>query len=167
LIGGFELVEVGHADDGGLAAENALRHRGYPLDDPSLTEIVIRYEDAAWLEHALNVLKRLLREQIAFEADIRIAAVQDQRIHQGIDGEIIFALGRSQEMPAVIDVSRHARVLIGMVRIPVDADTLNDRIDLDGIDVANSEVKRVIDVVAGARADDQLLLERRTSGALL
>ena len=55
------------------------------------------------------------------------------------------------------------RMVVGIL----DADALDDRVDLDGVDTADPVAQRVVDVIAGPRADDEFILERRAAGASL
>ena len=74
--------------------------------------------------------------------------------------------GGAQEMPAVVEMRRHARVLIGMIGMLVDADVLDDGIDLDRVEPLDAEAQRVRHVVARTGADDQHVLERRAAAVL-
>ena len=70
-------------------------------------------------------------------------------------------------MSTVVKVANHPRVGVWPVGIPDDADALDDRVDLDGVDTADPVAQRVVDVIAGPRADDELILEGRAAGASL
>jgi hypothetical protein len=93
--------------------------------------------------------------------------VQNQRVDQGVHDEVVFPIGGAQEVPPIVQVPHDARILVGVIGMKVDADVLDCRVDLDRIDAIGSEVRRVRDVVAGAGADDQHVLERRAPAVLL
>jgi hypothetical protein len=67
-----------------------------------LSEIIVHNEYAVGLEHPLDVGESLLGEKIAFETNIRITTVQDKGIDEGIDHNIVFAVGCAQKMPTVV-----------------------------------------------------------------
>ena len=89
--------------------------------------------------------------------------MQHQRIDQREDNQIVLAAGGTQEVPAVRQVHLHARILVGPVRVVVPAETLDDRVDLDGIDarIGRGPRQRAAHVVAGPRPDDENIVERR------
>jgi hypothetical protein len=62
--------------------------------------------------------------------------MQDKGVHEGIDYKIILAVGRAQKMPAVVQVGYYPSILVRMVWMIMATDILDDRIDLDGIDLA-------------------------------
>ena len=103
-------------------------------------------------------------EKIALEPDVGVAAVENERIHQRIDDEIVLTLGSSKEMPSVVEMTLDARVVVRPVGILGDADSLDLRIDFDRVDMPRPITQCMVDVIAGSCADDQHVLEGRSAG---
>ena len=166
-LGSFQRFLVRQRQHERLTAEHLGGHRGDALHNPALAIEVVHHEDAVRLQHAADILKGLLGEQIALQADIGVARVQDQRVDQRIDDEVVFLFGRAQEVPSVIKVGHDTRVRIGLVRMMMDADVLDDRIDLHRVDALHAVAQRVRQIVAGAGADHHDIVKRRAAAALL
>ena len=83
-----------------------------------------------------------------------------ERIGQGEDHEVVALVGVGQEGAAVVDVSGDALAVVGPVRVPLDADGLDARVDLDRIDVPRAPLEGQGHIRAASRADDQHLVER-------
>ena len=108
-----------------------------------------------------HVVERLLGEQVALEPDVAVAAVQDERIDQRVDDQVVLLVGRLQEVAAVVQVHDDARIVVGAVGMIALAEALDHRIDLDRVDARGAPREGAADVVARAGADDQHLAERR------
>ena len=91
--GGLQDLAVGEVEDDRLGAEHLGHHRRHPLHDPALPQVIVRHEHAAGLEDPCDVGERLLGEQEALQADVRVAAVQDQRVDQRIDDQVVLPVG--------------------------------------------------------------------------
>src|SRR6266516_2903480 len=116
-------------------AESFFSHRGDTRHNPALTEIVIRDKNAAWFKHPLDAGKCLFREQVALEANIRVGAVENQGVDQGVDNQVVLPISRTEKMPAVVEMFDNTRILVGMVGMVMDPDILDHRIDFDGVDM--------------------------------
>ena len=158
---------IGQADDGRRTAEGFFSHRGDTCHNPALTEIVIRDKNAAGFEHPSDAGKCLLREQVALEANIRVAAVEDQGVDQGIDDQVVLPIGHTEKMPAVVQVFNNTRILVRMVGMVMNPDILDHRIDFDGVDMGRAESQRVGKVVARTGADDQHIAKGSSAAVLL
>jgi hypothetical protein len=137
------------------------------LDDPPLPEVVVHHEDPVRLEHPFHVTECLDREQEALEAEIRIPAVEYERVDESVGDQVVRVVGDAEEVPAVVHVTNDARVLIGPVRMMPKTDVEDHGVDLDGVDSRDTEPKGVGDVVSGACSDDEHVLERRAGRVLL
>ena len=93
--------------------------------------------------------------------------MQDQRIDERVDDEIVFLIGRAQEMASVIEMRHDARIAVRMIGMVVAADVLDDGVDLDRIDVLGAEFQRVGEIVARPRADDEHVLKGLAAAVLL
>ena len=111
-----------------------------------------------------DVVHRLLREQVAFEADVAVAAVQHERIDQRVDDQVVLLVAGLEEVAAVVEVHEHARIVVRPIGMIALADALDHRIDFHGVDALGAPRQRAADVVAGSRADDQHLAERLGAG---
>src|SRR5262245_59293879 len=93
--------------------------------------------------------------------------MQYKRINQRVDDEIISTLGQAQEMSPIINMRSDARILIRSVLIEANADILDGGIDLDSVDMLDPIPQGMVDIVAGAGADDERILERLATAILL
>ena len=48
------------------------------------------------------------REQIAFEPDVAVAAVEHEGVDQRVDDQVVLLGRRPQEVPAIVEVHDHA-----------------------------------------------------------
>ena len=87
------VSRLGRLRTSASAAEGGAHRVLQARHDPSLPEIVVHHEHAAGLEPAPHIVHRLLREQIAFEADVAVAAVQHQRVDQRVDDQVVLPGG--------------------------------------------------------------------------
>ena len=114
-----------------------------------------------------DIGESLLGEQITFEPEIRVSAMQDERVDKGIDHKIEFTVSRAQKMPAVVQVRDNPSILIRMVGMIIAPDVLNHRIDLDGNDLARSKPQGMSEIISRSRADDQHVAKGAAPAMLL
>ena len=156
---------VRQRETSGLRPEDLLGHLRQPADDPALAVEVVHREHAAGLEPRLDVAERLLGEQEALQPEARIARVQHQRIDQGVDDQVVLAVGLADEAAAVVEVDRDPRVVVRAVR---DGRSRPSSLMTGSISTASTCLapvpERGGDVVARAGADDQHVVERRAAG---
>src|SRR5262249_17353990 len=112
------------------------------------------------LETTFDVFKRLAGEQVAFQPDIAVAAVQNQGIDQGVDDEIVFLVGRTQEIASIADMHGHPFVVIRLVRMIFFSQLQNSPINFHRIDVLGPPLESPANIIAGAGADNKYILER-------
>src|SRR5262245_11714071 len=82
-IRGPEHVASRQTQHDWLAAKDLFRHGGHTLYYPALAEIVVSDEDAVGLQHPLDVLKGFTGEEITFQSNIGVAAMQNEGIDEG------------------------------------------------------------------------------------
>ena len=116
------------------------------------------------LSFDLMILKRLLCEQKALQPQARITGMQHERIHQRVLDQVVLLVRFAGEAPAVIKVDRHPGVVVRMQRMIAAANFVQNRLDLDGVDVADLAGERCGNVVAGARADDHDVVKGTAAG---
>ena len=68
-----------------------------PRDDPALAEVVVHDEHAAWLQPLADVLERLRREQVTFQPDVAVAAVEHERVDERVDDQVVLLRRRMQD----------------------------------------------------------------------
>src|SRR5258708_145678 len=93
--------------------------------------------------------------------------MQDQRVDEGIRDQVVFSVGGTQKVAAVVEIADHSVVLVWMVRVKTNADVLYDRVDLNSIDSFHAISKRVCQVVAPASTDYHDVLKRRCAALSL
>ena len=96
----------------------------------------------------LDVFDRLTSEEITFQTNIAVAAVQHERIYQSVDDEIIFSLGRPQKISAIVKMNFDARILVWMIGMILGAQPIDRGIDLDGVNVLGAPLQSAADVIA-------------------
>ena len=79
-----------------------------PAHNPPFAEQVVHKEKAAGPEVAAHVRKGLARKQKALQAKIAVTAVQHQRVHQGVDDQVVLPIAGPQKVAAVVQVRRDA-----------------------------------------------------------
>ena len=86
-----------------------------------------------------HIVEGLRGEQERLEAQVRRGADERQRIGQGEDDEVVLArsLRRRNARPSSM-MRRDPRIVVRTVRVVADADLLDLRVDLDGIDMARA-----------------------------
>jgi hypothetical protein len=120
----------------------SLEHRRDAVHDPALAEEVIGDEPAAGLQDATHVLEGFLGKEKAFQPDAADTAVQDQRVDEGVDDQIVFLVGLAKEVPAVVQVQVDARVLVGAGRVMSHADPRDHGVDFDRVDMGTPPASR-------------------------
>ena len=125
-----------------------------PVDQPRLAVVVVHREGAVRLQMTPHGLHRLAGEQEGFEADLRGAADQRQRIRQREQDQVVLLVRAFQEGAAVVDVPRHARIGIRAIDVLFAADLEDAWIDVDCVDMPRPFAERDRHVRAGAGADD-------------
>ena len=135
-----------------------------PADEPWLAVVVVGDEHAVRLQDAPDVLERLAREQKALQTDARETRVQDQRVDERVDDEVVPSVRPAHEAAAIVDVHGDARIRVRLVRMIAPAQIVDGRIDLHGVDMLHAVTKRGGDVVSGPGADDQHVGEGSTAG---
>ena len=83
-----------------------------------------------------------------------------ERVRDRIQHEVVPPLGVVQERSSVLDVHGHPRILIRAVGVKVAAQPIEERVDLDGVDVSGSSRQSDRNVIAAAGPDDQHVVER-------
>ena len=83
-----------------------------------------------------------------------------ERVGDRVEHEIVALLGVVQERPSVLDVHGDAGVLVRAVGVVVATESVQQGIDLDGIDVPGAPRERDRDVVPTPRPDDQHVGQR-------
>ena len=148
----------------GLAAVDArrmperLRERGRVAFEHIRPVVVVHGERSTLLQVIADRTHRLQREQVALQTEPALPRDERQRVGQGEQDEVVASVGPLQERPAVVDVDRHPRVLVRMLRMQVAAEPLQHGIDLHRIDVLRAVGERQGDVVPAAGPDDQDVL---------
>ena len=132
-------------------AEGRLEHRIELGHQPRLAVVVVEDEDAVGGQVVAHRLEGLDGEQERLEPDVAGGADEGQRVGQGEDDQVVLLVGGAQEGPAVVDVARDPRIVVGMQGVMRHADLLDGRVDLDGVDVAGAVAERDRDVVARCR----------------
>ncbi len=136
----IEGVAAGQVEHQRVRAEGSAHRVPQARDDPALTEVVVHDEHAARFQPLLHLVHRLLGEQEAFEADVAVAAVQDERVDQGVDDRVVLLVAGAQVVAAVVEVHEHARVVVRLVGMVLLAEPLNHGIDLDGIHAHSASI---------------------------
>lgn len=93
--------------------------------------------------------------------------MQHERVDQRIDGEVILTVRLAHECAAVIQVDRYSLVIVGVIRMILPADLVDDRVDLNRVDMFGPMRQRTLDVIARAGPDDQHILERPSPGVAI
>ena len=104
-------------------------------------------------------LHRLFREQVVLQPQAALPRIQRQRVGQGEHHEVVLVVVLLDERATVVDVHRHTRVLVRVVRVEPAPEVLDGRIDLDGVDVLCTLGQCNGDVVSVAGADDEHAVE--------
>ena len=102
-----------------------------------------------------DLAQRLFGEQIALEPERRLPREHGERVRDGEQDEVVPSIGVVEEGTTILDVHGHPRVLVRMVRVEVTSQSIDQRVDLDGVHVRRPLGESDGDVVAAARADDQ------------
>ena len=97
---------VGRRADTRRVAEHVLERAGVALDEPRLAVVVVHGERATGGEVVAVRLDGLLGEQVALEADRRLALQQRERVGEGEQDRVPLAVGLLEEGAAVGDVGR-------------------------------------------------------------
>src|SRR5207247_11377808 len=97
---------------------------------------------------ALDVFERLTSEEITFQTNIAVAAVQHERIYQSVDDEIIFSLGRPQKISAIVEMNFDARILVWMIGMILRAQSIDSGIEFDGGNMVVGRLQRRDDVLS-------------------
>ena len=140
-------------------AEHRLRGPGKPVDQPGFAVIIVHRKRAVGFERAADRLDRFLGKEEGFEADLRCAAHQRERIGQREKDEIVFALGVLEEGAAVVDMPLDAWIGVGAVDVHLDPDLHDARVDIHGIDMLGPFAQRDRNVRTRPCADDQHVVE--------
>ena len=82
------------------------------------------------------------------------------RIQHAVDDQVIFLVGRAEEVPRIVDRQCNARVVIRPLGVILGPEKRDGRIDFDGIDMGSPHPQRGRDVIAAARADNGHALRR-------
>src|SRR5206468_2998358 len=91
---------VGKGQNHRLTVENFLEPLVKAGHNPALPEIVIHDKESAWFEPPAHVLERLAGEKVTLQSDVAVAAVEHERIDEGVDDQVILAVGGMQEVAA-------------------------------------------------------------------
>ena len=118
-----------------LASRTRPEHVGELGHQPVLPVVVVEHEDAVSGEVVATAAKACSVNRKDSRRRLAVCADQRQRVGQREDDQVVLLVGAAQEGAAVVDVARDARVLVGLVGVLVDADLLDARVDLDGVDV--------------------------------
>ena len=122
--------------------------------------VVVHRDHSPGLQVLVDLLHRFAGEQVALQPQRRLTGEDRERIGDRVQDEVVSALGVVEERPTVLDVHRHARVLIRVVGVMVATESIQQRVDLHGVDVCRALRERDRHVVAAAGADDQHVRER-------
>ena len=123
--------------------------------------VVVHREGAARPEELAHRRHRLGGEEEVLEPQAALAGEQGERVGQGEQDQVVLTLLSLDKGPAVVDMDRHPGVLVRMARVVARAEVLDDRVDLDRIDVLGAVGQRDRDVVAVPGSDDEDSVERR------
>ena len=96
----------------------------------------------------LDVFERLASEEITFQTNIAVAAVQYERIYQSVNDQIIFSLGRPQKISAIVKMNLDARILVWMIGMILRTQPIDRGIDLHGVNVFGAPLQSAADIVA-------------------
>jgi hypothetical protein len=140
------------------AAEDRGHRAGVALQQPRLV-VVVHGEHAVGPQVAAGLGDRLDGEQVALQAQGRLAGDDRERVGQGQHDQVVAAAGLLQERPAVVDVGRDPRVEVGAVGVAVTSQALQGRVDLDRVHVPGPVGQGHGHVVAGAGSDHQHLVQ--------
>ena len=125
-VGGAEL----HAGRGAVDRADRV---GVAVEQPGLV-VVVHRERAARPEQRARPVERLGGEEVVLEAQRRLPGDDRRRVGQGEQHEVVARVGALHEGAPVVDVHRHPRVGVGLVRMPVAPDLHERRVDLDRVD---------------------------------
>ena len=167
LTVGPDLIQIRQRQNQRRVSKDGLEHGGDPMHDPALPEVVVGHEDAAGRERRLDVAKGLLGEQEALEPDAAVAAVKNERVHQAIDDQVILSIGPLQDPSPIVQVHVDSWIVVGPLRMVLRAQPVNDRVDLNGVDVRHVVSQGMRHVVAGPGPDNQDLFEWLIAGVTL
>ena len=112
-----------------LLAERRRRRVREPVDQPSLTEVVVDHQQPVRLEMIPHGPERLRREHVALEPHAREARLHGQRIDQREHHQVVLLRRRPQVVPGIVVDERDARV-----RVQADRDVARAR----GVRIAGS-----------------------------
>ncbi len=127
---------------------------GVPLEDVGPV-VVVHGERAARGQVIADGPHRVQREEVALQAQPALPRDERQRVRQREQDQVVPLVRPLQERATVVDVHAHPRVLIGMVRMQVAPQPLQDGIDLDGVHVTGAVRERERHVVPAPGPDDQ------------
>src|SRR5947208_9647075 len=96
----------------------------------------------------LDVFERLTSEEITFQTNIAVAAVQHERIYQSVNDQIVMSLRRTQKISAIVKMNFDAWILVWMIGMRLGAESIDRGIDLHGINVSGAPLQRTADVIA-------------------
>ena len=142
------------------ARAEGLRQRRRVPSEHVWPVVVVHGERAFGFEVGPHGLEGFSREQEALEPQRSLPRDQDERVRKSEEDEVILPIAPLEERSAILDVITDPRVLIGPVRVALSTEPLEDRVDLDGVDVPRASGEREGDVVAGAGPDDEHLVQR-------
>ena len=126
-----------------------------PIRQPLFAVEVIHSEGTARCKVIPSRLERLLREEVALQAQSGLTGEKREGVRQCENDEIVCVVRALKECPTVIVDAMHARVLIRMVRMELHTNGHQFGINLDGVDRLCPVCERRRDVVAVSRADHQ------------
>ena len=125
------------------------------IREPLFSVEVVHHERSTRREMSASRLERLLREEVALEADRRLPGHERERVGKREDDEVVGSVRALQEGTTIRDDAGHPRVIVWVFGMVLDADRLDLRIDLDGVDVLRSLPKRDRHIVAVPGADNE------------
>ena len=83
--------------------------------------------------------------------------MQDERVDERVDGEVVLLAGMACEAAAVVQVYRHSRIGVGRAGMVAAPELVDPRIDLDRVDALGAGAQSRRDIVSAPRADDHEL----------
>ncbi len=112
-------------------------------------------------------LERFLREEVALESELAVAGDERHRVGQREDDQVVRVARALEERASVVDLHVDPRVVVRVIGVPLLADLVDPRIDLDGVDVLRALRQREGDVGARTGPDDEHVPERVVADALV
>ena len=101
-----------------VGVERGLQLVAQPGRDPPLAEEVVDRRHPGRLQHPPHVPERLGREQVALQPQVAVPRLQHQRVDQREDDQVVLRVrGLAEEVPPVVQVERHPRVVVRPVRV--------------------------------------------------